>query len=115
MKRVTRLEVGQVPSAPQVFRFYDETGKALNLEGYTSFDVELLGSDNEKVDVSDAQLGLNRATEGVLTLVWPRRSNVFSKVGEYRLRFALNNSLSGSKDYSETHEIRVTHFGRNDK
>lgn len=110
MRGISRFEVGTIPARPQVFQFYDEDGEPANLTAYTDFSVELLGSDNEKVDLSGVELRAADTVGGRLILIWPRRSNVFNKTGRYVLRFKFSGL--GNVDFSETHEIRVTEFGR---
>lgn len=110
MRSISRFEVGTIPARPQVFQFYDEDGEPANLAAYTDFSVEMLGSDNELVDLTGIELRSTGATNGRLVLIWPRRADVFSKTGRYVLRFKFSGL--GNVDFSETHEIRVTEFGR---
>jgi len=110
MRSIGRFEVGSIPSVPQVFQFYDEDGNPANMSGYTGFEVELLGSDNERVDLSGIEVKTDATALGRLTVVWPRRSNVFSKTGQYLARFKFSGP--NAVDYSETYEIKVTNFGR---
>jgi len=110
MRNISRFEVGSMPAKPQTFQFYDEDGNYANLGPYTNFDVELLGTDNEKVNLDGLQLNVASSSTGRVVIVWPRRKEVFGKTGQYLLRFKFTGT--DSVDFSETHEIRVTNFGR---
>lgn len=110
MRNISRFEVGQIPAKPSVFQFYDEEGNDANLSPYTNFEVELLGSNDEKVDLSGITVRTDATALGRLTIVWPRRKNVFANTGEYVLRFKFSGL--DSVDFSESHTIKVTDFGR---
>lgn len=110
MRSISRFEVGSIPAKPQTFQFYDEEGNNANLTVYTAYEVELLGSNNELVNLDGIELRVDDAVNGRITVVWPRRNNVFSETGMYVLRFKFSGY--GAIDFSESHEIKVTNFGR---
>lgn len=107
MRGISRFEVGSIPARPQEFQFYDEDGETINVINYESIEVDLLGSNNEKIDLTGMEI--RTGTSGRLTFIWPRRE-IFTETGQYLLRFKFVGS--DSVDFSETHEIRVTDFGR---
>jgi hypothetical protein len=108
MRTISRFEVGAVPAKPQIFQFYDEDGNPVNLNAFTEYGVEMLGSDNERVNLDG--IIIRTGGEGQLVINWPRNEQVFANTGTYLLRFRFTGNES--VDFSEAHEIRVTNFGR---
>lgn len=109
---ITEYEVGQIPARALAIAVRDDLDNPANLLGYTSYEVELLGSDNERVDVTGITLNTEGARNGRFAIVWPKTHSLFTKRGEYLLRLVLRDA-EGSRDYTRTHTIRVRAFGRN--
>ena len=108
---ITEYEVGQIPARPLNILINDNYGNPANLLVYTTFEIELLGSDNERVDLTGVELTTSGAKDGRFAVVWPKNRTLFRKSGAYLLRLVLRSS-DGSRDYTTTHEIRVRDFGR---
>lgn len=108
---ITEYEVGQIPSRPLGVLVRDDRDNPANLLAYTTYEIEMLGSDNEKVDLSGVELFTEGARNGILAIVWPKDRSLFNKRGEYLLRLVLRDD-AGSRDYTRTHTIRVREFGR---
>lgn len=106
---VSNYWVGDIPSAPLTIRVRDSRGNPLNLLGYT-FEVNLLGSDNEEIDASGGVLQTAGAVDGRLVFRWPTDESLFDKPGEYLLQLELNGP-SGTKDSTTAHTIRVRKLG----
>lgn len=108
---ITEYEVGQIPARPLAIAVKDDNDNPANLLGYTTYEIELLGSDNEPVDLTGVSLNIEGARNGRFAVVWPKNRSLFNKRGEYLLRLVLRDA-EGSRDYTRTHTIRVRQFGR---
>lgn len=108
---ITEYEVGQIPAQPLAIAVRDDRDNPANLTGYTSYEIELLGSDNERVDLRGVVLNIEGARNGRFSVIWPRTRSLFTKRGEYLLRLVFKDD-AGSRDYTRPHSIRVREFGR---
>lgn len=107
---ITEYEVGQIPAQPLTIAVRDDADGSVNLTVYTTIKVEVLGSDNEKVDLTGVELFTEGARNGNIAVVWPKDRSLFTKHGDYLLRLALYDS-EGSRDYTRPQTIRVRRFG----
>jgi hypothetical protein len=105
------FEVGQIPSISLGIQIKDDNDNPVSLIGYPEVELEMLGSDNEKVDLTGVELQVVPTAIGQVALVWPKDRSLFTKKGKYVLRVALK-SADGSVDYTRAAEIRVREFGR---
>jgi hypothetical protein len=108
---ITEYEVGQIPARPLGVIVKDDNDDPVNLLVYSTYEIELLGSDNEQVDLTGVQLHTEGARNGILAIIWPKDRSLFEKRGEYLLRLVLRDS-EGSRDYTRTHTLNVREFGR---
>jgi|SRR6478735_3610017 len=108
---ITEYEVGQIPQQPLVVTVLDEFNNVPNLAGYTTYEIELLGSDNEGIDLTGVTLNTESARNGRFLVLWPKTHSLFTKRGDYLLRLVFKDD-AGSRDYTRTHTIRVREFGR---
>jgi hypothetical protein len=105
------FEVGQIPAVSLGIQIKDDNDNPVSLLGYPEVELELLGSDNERVDLTGAVLQTVPTVLGQLAFVWPKDRSLFTKKGKYLLRVALR-ATDGSVDYTRAAEIRVREFGR---
>jgi hypothetical protein len=105
------FEVGQIPSVSLGIQIKDENDNPVSLLGYPVVELELIGSDNEVVDLTGATLVTVPTVIGQLAFTYPKDRSLFTKKGKYLLRIALR-AADGSVDYTRTAEIRVREFGR---
>lgn len=104
-------EVGQIPTRPLGIIVKDDNDNAMNTVGYQSATIEILGSDDERVDTTGVAVTVVPTALGAYAVEWPRNRSLFTKKGKYLLRLVLRKS-DGSVDYTRPHEIRVREFGR---
>ena len=109
---ISQYWTGQIPSRPLTITVYDSYGNRANLSAYTDFEVNLVGSDNEEIDLTGATLTTSGAADGRFVFYWPTDRSVFDKPGEYLLQLEINGP-SGTKDFTTTHTIRVRRLGGN--
>jgi hypothetical protein len=111
MSDILRYEAGQVPARPVTIQVTDEdTGAGYNLIGYSSIVAELIGPKDEFVNIAGLIVDPAEVPSGRVTLRWPTNRSLFDTPGRYYMRLAFYGP--GSRDYSETIEIRVSSFGR---
>lgn len=106
---ISQYWVGQIPARPIAIDVRDADGRPVNLSAYTDFQVHVLGSDNEDVDLTGSTLSTSGAAEGRFVFRWPTGRSVFTKSGEYLLQLELGGS--GVKDFTTEHHIKVRRLG----
>lgn len=104
-------EVGQIPSRNLGITVKNDEDATVNTIGYDSVTVELLGTDNERVDVTGVAVTEVATVLGTYVITWPKDRSLFTKRGKYLLRLRLAKP-DGSVDYTRPYEIRVRDFGR---
>lgn len=104
-------EVGSIPSRPLTILVRDEMDNPVNVVGYDSWRLEMLGTDNEEVDLTGVSVFEIPQAIGMFSVSWPKNRSLFEKRGKYLLRLVLEMA-DGSKDITRTAEIRVRDFGR---
>ena len=104
-------EVGQIPSRSVGITVKNDSDEVINTVGYTSVTAELLGSDNEHVDLRGITVTAVGTELGTYVITWPKDRSLFTKRGKYLLRLRLAKP-DGSVDYTRPYEIRVRDFGR---
>lgn len=107
---ITEYEVGQKPGEPLTITVYNDAGSRVNLSTYSNVKVEVLGSDNEAIDLTGATLYTQNMRDGIVAVVWPKDRSLFTKSGDYVLRLALYGT-DGALDYTRAGTIRVHKFG----
>lgn len=107
---ISQYWVGQIPSRPISIGVRDSTGVPTNLGAYTEFNVILLGSDNEEIDLTGAVLSTQSVSTGRLTFFWPKDRSVFNKPGQYVMQLEIVGP-TGTRDYTTEHTIRVRKLG----
>lgn len=100
----------QIPARPLSIQVKDQDGNDVNLSGYTSYAVKMLGTLNEEIDLTGSQLNTLNADIGKFTFRWPTTRTLFEYTGEYVLQLELTGT--GKKDYTSTHTLRVRELGR---
>lgn len=106
---ISQYWVGQIPARPIAIDVRDSDGRAVNLSSYSDFKVNVLGSDNEEVDLDGSVLTTSGASSGRFVFRWPTARSVFDKSGEYVLQLELTGP--GVKDFTTEHNIKVRKFG----
>jgi hypothetical protein len=100
----------QIPARPLSIQIKDQDGNDMNLSGYSTYIVKMLGSNNEELDLTGSVLNTLNADIGQFTFRWPTTRSLFEYPGDYVLQLELNGT--GKKDYTSTHTIRVRELGR---
>lgn len=104
MSNILNYWVGQAPLNPVGIQVRDSAGLK-DCSSYDGFAVQLIGSDNEIIELSQAELTTAGARNGQFNLTWPRKS-VFTKPGVYVLQLILT-TVDGYRDMTSAAEIRV--------
>ena len=100
----------QIPARPLSIQVKDQDGNDINLSGYTSYAVKMLGTLNEEINLNGSQLNTLNADIGKFTFVWPTDRSLFEYAGDHVLQLELTGA--GKKDYTTTHTLRVRELGR---
>jgi len=108
---ITEYEVGQIPAKPLGILVKDDMDNPVDMTVYATIGLEILGSDNEVIDLKDVNLHTVGARNGILAVAWPKNRSIFTKRGDYVLRIVLRNA-EGSRDFTRAHTIKVREFGR---
>lgn len=101
--------VGQMPARPIAIDVRDSQGRAIDLSAYNDFKVNILGSDNEKIDLTGSSLTTSGASQGRFVFRWPVSRSVFTKTGEYVMQMEMDGV--GVRDFTTIHTIRVRRLG----
>lgn len=106
MSNILNYQVGQVPLDAVLIQVRNSDNSLKNCTMYDSVDVQVIGTDNEIVDMSNAELVVAQAQVGEFRLRWPARHSIFNKSGVYLLQLVLTTN-SGYRDVTSVAEIRV--------
>lgn len=101
--------VGQIPDRPLAIDVRDSDGRQISLANYNEFNMLLLGSDNEKIDLTGSFLTTSGAESGRFVFRWPTDRSVFNKSGEYLLQLELKSPTA--RDFTTEHTIKVRRLG----
>lgn len=105
------FEVGARPTKPLSIAVRDELDNPVSLLGYSSFSLEMLDTNDRKVDLSGAVLREVPTAVGIFSVELPKSKTLFPEKGIYLLRLVLN-APDGGMDITRTAEIRVRDYGR---
>ena len=61
----------QIPARPLSIQVKDQDGNDMNLSGYTTFTIKMLGSYNEELDLTGSSLNTLNKDIGKFTFTWP--------------------------------------------
>jgi hypothetical protein len=100
----------QIPARPLVIQVKQQDGSDMDLSGYTSITVKMVGSSNEEIDLTGYTLNTSAKSIGKLTFNWPTDRSLFNKFGDYVLQVVLSGT--GRLDFTTTHTLRVRELGR---
>lgn len=103
--------VGEKPGRIIVISVYDELGNSLNLTPYTSVTLEMLDTNNNKVDLTGSTTTVTDGIGGKIGFVFPADRSVFNSPGEYLVRLRMENN--STLDYTDAGGITVRKFGGN--
>lgn len=106
---INRYWVGQIPNRPIAINVKDSNGQPINLATYTDFNIRMVGSDNEELDLTGSTLLTSGAAEGRFVFRWPTDRSLFTKTGEYQ--FQLEIAGIGARDFTTVHTMRVHRLG----
>lgn len=106
---ISQYWVGQIPARPIAITVRDSKGDPVDLSGYGEFSVRLLGSDDEFIDLTGAELQTAGAVQGRFVFVFPRDRSLFETHGDYLLQLELDGG--GVRDFTTAHNIRVHKLG----
>jgi hypothetical protein len=101
--------VGQIPARPIAIDVRDSFGRAVSLNAYTGFNVIVLGSNNEEIDLTGSTLNTAGASTGRFIFRWPTDRSVFEESGEYLLQLELTSPTA--RDFTTEHNIKVRRLG----
>lgn len=107
---ISQYWINQIPARPLSIQVKDQDGNDMNLSGYTTFTVKMLGSYNEEIDLTGSSLNTLNKDIGQFTFTWPTTRSLFDYAGDYVLQLELTGT--GRKDYTTTHTIRVRELGK---
>lgn len=107
---ISQYYVGAIPSRPLAIDVRDSFGNIMNLSAYTQFNVKMVGSDNEDIDLTGSTLTTSGAATGRFVFRFPTDRSVFTEAGEYLLQMEIVGA-NGTRDYTTTHHIRVHRLG----
>lgn len=100
----------QIPAKPLSIQVKDQGGNDANLSGYDSVTVEMVGSNNEIIDLTGSTIVSTNKNIGKIQFVWPTTRSLFDRTGDYVLQLKLGGT--GKLDFTSTHTIRVRELGR---
>lgn len=106
---ISQYWVGQKPDKPLAIDVRDTNGRAVNLSAYDGFNVRMVGSDNEDIDLTGSSLSTGGMDSGRFVFRFPTDRSVFTKTGEYLLQLELTSE--NSRDFTTVHTIRVRRLG----
>lgn len=104
--------VGDKPSRPVAIDVRDSQGREVNLGTYTGFEVVMLDSDNEQIDLTGSFLTTSGASTGRFVFRFPENRSLFNKPGEYLLQLVVKGA-NGTEDRTFPHTIMVKRLGGN--
>lgn len=104
-------EVGTIPSRPLTLLVKDELDNSVNVVGYENWYIEMLDSNDQKVDMTGVEIRDIPQALGAFSVSWPKNRVIFNEKGEYVLRLVLE-SIDGSRDITRVAQINVREFGR---
>src|SRR6478736_237639 len=102
------FEVGEIPTRALGLEVKDQYDNTISTAGYSRVELEMRGSDDEKVDLTG--VSVQSVAQG-FAVSFPVDRSLFTKKGKYLIRLALYKP-NGSVDYTRPSEIRVRDFGR---
>jgi hypothetical protein len=100
----------QIPARPLSIQVKDQDGNNASLSAYTTIEVVMLGSRNEEIDLTGANLNTAAKDLGTLVFEWPTDRSLFDYPGDYVLQLKLSGT--GKLDFTTTHTLRVRELGR---
>lgn len=109
---ISQYEVGEIPLKNLSIAVKDSYGRAVNCSVYSDVSVRMLGSDNEFIDLTGANLNTGGAAQGRFIFEWPRNRSLFTKRGDYVLQLVLKSSAPNAIDKTTAHTIRVRELGK---
>lgn len=107
---ISQYWVNQIPARPLIINLKDEFGRDFDASTYDSFEVVIVGSDNEVIDTTGSTLDSAGASVGRFIFVWPTDRSLFEKTGEYVLQLVLSGT--GRRDFTSVHNIIVRQIGK---
>lgn len=110
---ISQYWIDQIPSKPLSILVKDENGENADLGDYTTITAQLLGSRNEEIDLTGAQVVSTNKVLGQIGFVWPTDRSLFDYPGDYV--FQLKLSGTGKLDFTTTHTLRVRELGRRNR
>lgn len=100
----------QIPARPLSILVKNQDGTDMNLTGYTSISVKMVGSNNELLDLTGSSINDSNKAIGKIVFSWPTDRSLFNYTGDYVLQLELSGT--DKKDFTSTHTLRVRELGR---
>ena len=107
---ISQYWIDQIPARPLSIQIKDQSGVDMNLSIYTTIEAVLIGSNNEKIDLTGSVLDSTAKVIGNLIFRWPTDRSLFEYPGDYVLQIKLTGA--GRLDFTSTHTLRVRELGR---
>lgn len=100
----------QIPARPLSIQVKSQDGLDMNLSGYDTITVKMVGSNNEEIDLTGSTLNTTNKDIGKVQFYWPTDRSVFAYSGDYVLQLELSGT--GKLDFTSTHTLRVRELGK---
>ena len=107
---ISQYWIDQIPARPLSIQVKDQDGNDISLSAYTTIEAVMLGSRNEEISLTGANLNTTAKDLGTIIFEWPTTRSLFEYPGDYV--FQLKMSGTGKLDFTTTHTIRVRELGR---
>jgi hypothetical protein len=101
--------VGQIPSESLSIQIRDDLNSPVDLSNFTSFEVVMLDSDNNEIDLTGSTLDTSNVLSGRFIFAFPADHSVFTKRGDYL--FQLWMESNGKIEKTSVLTIRVKELG----
>lgn len=102
--------VGQIPGDALSIQVRDDRGTPVDLSSYTSYEVIMLDSDNNEINLNDAVLDTTSTRTGRFVFHFPTERSLFTTYGEYV--FQLKMVGPGKIDFTSPFIMQVRKLGR---
>lgn len=110
---ISQYWIDQIPARPLSIQVKDQDGNDISLSAYTTIEAVLLGTRNEEISLTGANLNTTGKDLGIIIFEWPTTRSLFDYAGDYV--FQLKMSGTGKLDFTTTHTIRVRELGRRNR
>jgi hypothetical protein len=111
---ISQYWVKQIPLRPLSILVKDDNGADADLGLYTNITIKMLGSNNEEIDLTGADVITTNKALGQIGFIWPTDRSLFEFPGDYLLQLSLQTD-DGTLDFTSTHTLRIRELGRRNR